>query len=97
MNTAKLPTQKNRILEALKTGPVPMWKMIAPRSMGGLSIGQYNARVLELRREGYDIQNKTDENGYTYFTLETRNLVQQLQEEHEYEHRGEPKQLGLSL
>jgi hypothetical protein len=61
--------QKERILDYLKTNNrLPVWKIIQPRPIG-LGVAQYNARVLELRREGYLIDNKRDEEGYTYFEL----------------------------
>jgi len=87
-------TQKDLLLNLLKTEHhVPVWKLIAPKPQG-LGIAQYGARIYELRHEGYDIQNHTDDNGYTYFTLENRkNIVEQLQ----YEHRNDPGQVGLDL
>jgi hypothetical protein len=61
--------QKQRIIDYLEThGRLPVWKIIQPQPVG-LGIAQYNARILELRREGYPIENKRDESGYTYFEL----------------------------
>jgi hypothetical protein len=87
-------TQKDRILNLLKTEVrVPVWKLIAPRPHGE-GCAQYNARIFELRHEGYDIQNHTDENGYTYFTLENRrNIVEELR----HEHINDLGQVGLEL
>lgn len=63
-------TQKERILNLLQTTRrVPAWRITTPRPMGGLGVMQYGARILELRREGYDIRNNKDENGNTYFEL----------------------------
>ena len=62
--------QKQRILEYLKNfGKLPVYKVIQPRPLG-LGIAQYNARIFELRREGYNIINKIDNNGHNYFVLQ---------------------------
>jgi hypothetical protein len=64
-------SQKDDILFALHTRKrVPVWLLITPKPMGGLGIAQYNTRILELRKDGYDIVNRTDDNGHTYFELE---------------------------
>jgi len=62
-------TQKQRLLNLLQTRKrVPVWYLIAPRPQG-LGIAQYNARIYDLRHEGHNILNKTDDNGHTYFEL----------------------------
>ena len=68
MQTAQ-NTQKQRILKAFRVHTrLPVYLLIAPQPEG-LGIAQYNARIFELRAEGYDIVNKTDDNGHTYFEL----------------------------
>ena len=64
-------SQKQRLLNLLQTRKrVPVWYLIAPRPQG-LGCAQYGARIYELRKEGYPIENKTDDNGHTYFELAT--------------------------
>jgi hypothetical protein len=48
-------TQRDRILRLL-TSRVDQWVPL-PEILD-LQIGQYNARILELRRAGYNIENK---------------------------------------
>ena len=53
-------TQRQRLLRLLrqrgKVG-VKVWEIMTPRPHG-LGIAQYGARILELRRRGYIIENK---------------------------------------
>jgi hypothetical protein len=54
-------TQENRNLELLKNRGergAEVWEFMMPRPAGGLGIAQYNARIYELRRKGYEIVNK---------------------------------------
>jgi hypothetical protein len=53
-------TQKQRLLDLLRergSQGVKVYEIMAPRPEG-LGIAQYNARILELRRNGYRIINK---------------------------------------
>ena len=53
-------TQKQRLLHLLKergSQGVKVYEIMAPRPEG-LGVAQYNARILELRREGHRIVNK---------------------------------------
>jgi hypothetical protein len=53
-------TQGQRLYEFLKTrgdNGVFVYEIMAPRPEG-LGISQYGARILELRRKGYNIVNK---------------------------------------
>jgi hypothetical protein len=50
-------TQSAEILRLLVDAPgewVPLWKIL------DLHIGQYNARIFDLRRLGFQIENKTE-------------------------------------
>jgi len=52
-------TQKQRLLELLEEKKglgVYVYEIMMPRP-NGLGIAQYGARILELRREGYNIKN----------------------------------------
>lgn len=50
-------TQKQRLLEAFRENKdLMVYQIMAPRPQG-LGISQYGARILELRREGYEIKN----------------------------------------
>lgn len=54
-------TQKERILELLqerKDRGAFVYEFMMPRPQG-LGIAQYNARIKELREQGYDIENVT--------------------------------------
>ena len=66
----KNPTQKQSLLLALKTAGsfgLPVWKIIMPRSQGGLGIAQYGARVYELRHDDHlNIINRND----TFYLVE---------------------------
>ena len=71
MKTKKL-TQAQRILNLLKergNDGAFVYEFMLPRPQG-LGIAQYNARIFELRREGYNIINKIDNNGHNYFVLQ---------------------------
>ena len=75
-NTSSIPrkSQKERLLQFLKNrgqNGVKVYEIIAPRP-DGLGISQYNARILELRREGYRIINKKP----GHFVLEESDPVQ---------------------
>jgi hypothetical protein len=61
-------TQKQRILQALREHPdgLPVWMLIMPRPHGGLGVAQYNARIYELRRQGYGIESKNNKFILTY-------------------------------
>lgn len=53
------PTQQERILNLLRekgNQGVYVYEFMAPRPMG-LGVAQYGARLLELRRKGYEIIN----------------------------------------
>lgn len=53
-------TQKQRILNLLKqkrTGGVAVYELTTPRP-NGLGIAQYNARIYDLRNEGYEIESR---------------------------------------
>lgn len=56
--------QKGRILEymLMHNNRVEVFRLITPRSMNGLGVAQYNARIKELREEleplGYNIKNE---------------------------------------
>lgn len=54
-------TQGEKLLELLKTRAaigVRVYEMTMPKSLGGLGISQYNARIKELREAGWNIFNK---------------------------------------
>lgn len=54
------PTQKERILRRLRVAGnkgVMVWELTTPRPLGGEGCMQYGARILELRREGFVIDN----------------------------------------
>ena len=65
-------TQHTRILALLRSRPgqwIPLPEIL------GLGIAQYNARIKELREEGYEIKNKTDWVAgvrHSWFCLEAR-------------------------
>lgn len=53
-------TQKERILKLLrqrKSKGVAVYELVTPRP-NGLGVSQYNARIYDLRKEGYKIDNK---------------------------------------
>ena len=55
-------TQKERILERLRAAGqkgVLVYEFTMPRPMGGDGVMPYGARILELRKEGFNIINKT--------------------------------------
>jgi len=59
METNRL-TQKSRLLNLLRErggAGVYVYEIMTPRPVG-LGIAQYGARILELRRQGYIIENK---------------------------------------
>lgn len=64
MRTSKrlqMPTQKEQILSLLQSRGqrgVMVYEIIAPKP-NGLGIAQYNARIKDLREEGYNIINTT--------------------------------------
>ena len=69
-------TQRDRLrllFEANLSVPIPLPKILE------LGIAQYGARILELRREGYDIRNDTvdvvDGQKHTAFTYHGRRTV----------------------
>lgn len=71
-NTSSIPrkSQKQRILQLLKNrgqDGVKVYELMMPRPQG-CGIAQYNARILELRRDGYRIINKKP----GWFVLEDR-------------------------
>lgn len=50
-------TQKQRLLEAFRSNKdLMVYQIMAPRPQG-LGIAQYNARIKELREDGYEIKN----------------------------------------
>lgn len=56
----KRKTQKERILDLLKKRGehgAKVYEFMTPRPQG-CGVAQYNARIYELRREGYEIVNK---------------------------------------
>lgn len=59
---ARRPTQRERILSLLAGGEwIPLPKILA------LNIAQFGARILELRRDGHNIENRVEEvNGETH-------------------------------
>lgn len=48
-------TQRDRVLALLKSG-----REVALPELLRLGVAQYNARILELRRMGYQIENRTE-------------------------------------
>ncbi len=65
----KVGTQQHRILERLRGGGwVSNWHVMHPEADPGRAIGQYQTRVLELRRRGYVIEcvsrRQLEERGY---------------------------------
>jgi hypothetical protein len=64
-------TQQKRILNLLRNY-APNWVPL-PEILA-LGIGQYNARLLELRRSGYQIENKVEVHGevrHSFYRLVT--------------------------
>jgi len=64
-----MKTQADRILQLLTERPegVYVYELITPRPEGQ-GVAQYNARILELRRKGFDIRN--DHPGHFYLNRE---------------------------
>lgn len=61
METFNKPSQRERLLKLLKERGrrgVYVYEIMAPWP-SGCGIAQYGARILELRRRGYDIKNVT--------------------------------------